>query len=242
MASHGADHMMVQRYLSSRSLAGARAALVASGCVVLAQFLLFLLIGVGMFVLWRQGTLTLPSHIKDDAVFGHFIVHFLPTGLVGLLVAAVLAASMASLASSLNSGAGALVSDFYRPLLPAKSESHYLLATRLMTSFWGLTRIGVALLAVEFLGNRSVVDGALSVASFTTGILLALFLLGRLPRPVKSNAALGGLVVGFTFVLCVWLFSKLAWPWYAPIGTLSTVSIALLLDVFMREGKASAEP
>jgi SSS family transporter len=230
MASHGADQMMVQRYLCSRSLREARAALVASGFVVLAQFLLFLLIGVGLFVLWRQGTLTLPAGTRNDAVFGHFIVHFLPTGVVGLLIAAVLAASMASLASSLNSGAGAFVSDFYRPLRPGHGEAHYLLVSRLMTSIWGVTRIGVALLAVPLVGSRSVVQQVLSVAGFTTGMILGLFLLGSLRRPVGSRAALGGLVGGFLTVLTVWLWSPLAWPWYAPLGTLVTVGLALLLD------------
>jgi SSS family transporter len=230
MASHGADQMMVQRYLCSRSLGEARLALVASGFVVLLQFLLFLLIGTGLYVLWAQGTLALPEGTKSDAVFGFFIVHFLPTGVVGLLIAAVLAASMASLASSLNSGAGAFVTDFYRPLRPGLGEDHYLLVSRLMTLFWGLTRVGVALLAVLLLGESSVVRQVLSVAGFTTGVILGLFLLGSLRRPVGSAAALAGLVVGFLTVLTVWLTTRLAWPWYAPVGTLVTVGIALLLD------------
>jgi Na+/proline symporter len=230
MASHGADQMMVQRYLCSRSLTQARAALIGSGGVVLVQFLFFLLIGVGLFVLWQQGTLAWPEGERNDAVFGYFIVHFLPTGVVGLLVAAVLAASMATLASSLNSGAGAFVADFYRPLRPGRSEQHYLNISRGMTSFWGLTRIGVALLAIPLLQNRAVIDQALSVAGFTTGMILGLFLLGSLPRPVSSRAALAGLVAGFLTVLLVWHFSSLAWPWYACVGTLITVGVALLLD------------
>jgi solute:Na+ symporter, SSS family len=230
MASHGADQMMVQRYLCSRSLAAARVALVSSGIVVLLQFLLFLLIGVGMYVLWQQGTLALISGTKDDAVFGHFIIHFLPTGVVGLLIAAVLAASMASLASSLSSASAAFISDFYRPLRPNMDPSHYLLISRLMTSFWGLTRIGVALLAVPLLGNKSVVEQVLSVAGVTTGMILGLFLLGSMRRPVSSTAALGGLVAGFATVLSFWGLSDLAWPWYAPVGTLVTVGVALVLD------------
>jgi SSS family transporter len=230
MASHGADQMMVQRYLCSRSLREARLALVTSGFVVLAQFALFLLIGVGLFVLWRQGTLTLPAGTKNDAVFGHFIVNFLPPGVVGLLIAAVLSASMASLASSLNSGAAAFVGDFYRPLRPGRSEAHYLWVSRLMTSFWGVTRIGVALLAVPLVGNSSIIGQVLRVAGFTTGVVLGLFLLGSLRRPVGSAAALAGLVVGFLTVLGLWLATPLAWPWYAPVGTLLTVGIALVLD------------
>jgi SSS family transporter len=231
MASHGADQMMVQRYLCSRSLRAARVALVSSGFVVLLQFLLFLLLGVGLFVLWRQGTLQLPEGTKNDAVFGFFIVHFLPTGVVGVLIAAVLAASMASLASSMNSAAGAFVTDFYRPLRPGLGEGHYLLVSRLMTSFWGTTRIAVALLAVPLLGDSSVVNQVLKVAGFTTGVILGLFLLGSLRRPVGSAAALVGLVVGFGTVFAVWLTTPLAWPWYAPAGALVTVAVALLVDL-----------
>jgi Na+/proline symporter len=170
--------------------------------------------------------------LAKDAVFGHFIVHVLPTGVVGVLVAAVLAASMATLASSLNSGASAFVADFYRPLQPGRSEQHYLRVSRGMTSFWGLTRVGVALLAVPLLGmeKKSVIDEVLKVAGFTTGMILGLFLLGSLRRPVDSRAALAGVVVGFLTVMDVWLRSGLAWPWYAVIGTVVTVGVATYVD------------
>src|SRR5262249_40402478 len=107
MASHGADQMMVQRYLCARSLGQARTALVLSGFVVLLQFLLFLLIGVGLFALYEHGLLPVTGETKNDEVFGLFIVRQLPTGLVGLVIASVLAAAMSTLASSLNSSAGA---------------------------------------------------------------------------------------------------------------------------------------
>src|SRR5205823_4825052 len=86
MASHGADQMMVQRYLCSRSLGEARAALVLSGFAVLLQFMLFLLIGVGLFVLVRTGKMSPPANTLNDEVFGYFIVSKLPVGLVGLVI------------------------------------------------------------------------------------------------------------------------------------------------------------
>jgi SSS family solute:Na+ symporter len=259
MASHGADQMMVQRYLCSRSLREARVALVASGFVVLVQFAFFLLIGVGLYVLFTQRPGELPGDIRDDRVFGYFIVRYLPPGVVGLLIAAVLAASMGSLSSSLNSSAGAFVGDFYRPLRPGRTDAHYLAVSRVMTLFWGLTRVGVALLAVRLLTGtgieNSVVTQVLRVAAITTGMLLGLFLLGSLRRPVRSGAALAGVVVGLAVVLVLWLPSAvgprlrdwvggsgapgwlatwaaepIAWPWYAPAGTLVTVAVALLLD------------
>jgi Na+/proline symporter len=230
MASHGADQMMVQRYLCSRSLTGARLALVSSGLLVLAQFLLFLLIGAGLFVLWQQGELVLPQGTPNDAVFGRFIVGYLPIGIVGLLVAAVLSASMASLASSLSSGASAFVADFYRPLRPDRTEIHYLQVARLMTAVWGVLRVAVALAGVALLRDTSVITPVLSVAGLTTGTILGLFLLGSLRRPVTSSAAVVGLATGFVAALAAWLMTPLAWPWYAPVGTLVTVGVALLVN------------
>ncbi len=248
MASHGADQIMVQRYLCSRSLTQARIALGLSGVVVLVQFLLFLLIGVGLFVLWQQGVLALPERMlrETDVVFGYYIVHALPTGVVGLLIAAVLAATMSTLSSSLNSASSAVVVDFYRPLRPGLSEKHYLNISRGLTVFWGLSRIAVALLAIRFLGDRTVIRSVLSVAGFTTGVILGLFLLGRMRRPVGSMAALAGLVVGLGTVLALWLTTQLAWPWYPAVGTLVTVGVAMVLDpLSMRHGSPadrSAKP
>jgi Na+/proline symporter len=245
---------MVQRYLCARSLRSARAALVGSGFVVLAQFLLFLLIGVGLFVIWQQGVMQLPDDVRNrpDEVFGYFIVNYLPTGVIGLLIAAVLSAAMSTLSSSLNSSSSAVVNDFYRPLRPGGDDRHYLRVSRAMTTFWGLAQIGVALVAAAAL-ERSVIEMVLSIAGFTTGMILGLFLLGRMPRPVSSRAALTGLVCGFLVVLAVWLPSSgltasltwlpddyrtpiLAWPWFAPVGAGTTVLVALVADRFGRPG------
>jgi SSS family solute:Na+ symporter len=251
MASHGADQMMVQRYFCSKSLGQARTALVLSGFVVLLQFLLFLLIGVGLFLLWQDGALTVGEQSRNDEVFGQFIVHFLPHGIVGLVIAAVLAAAMSTLASSLNSSAGAFVADFYRPLRSGHSEEHYLTVSRVMTTVWGVSRIAVAVAALYILSERSVVDQVLKVAGFTTGMILGVFLLGSLRRAVSSAAALAGLIAGFAAVLGIWLSSLwtrewLAWPWYAPVGTVVTVAIGLLVNRLRKQdgppSNGSAEP
>jgi Na+/proline symporter len=153
---------------------------------------------------------------------------------------------MASLASSLSSGASAFVGDFYRPLRPGRSEAHYLGVSRLMTSAWGVTRVAVALAGVALLGDTSVIGPVLSVAGLTTGTILGLFLLGSLRRPVTSRAALVGLAVGFAAALAACLLTPLAWPWYAPIGTLTTVGVALLVNLLGwargSPGNRGAEP
>jgi SSS family transporter len=246
MATHGADQMMVQRYLCARSLGQARLALVLSGFVILAQFLLFLLIGVGLWYLHGAGVLELPEGVRADAVFGRFIVGSLPVGLRGLVVAAVLAAAMSTLSASLNSSATAFVVDFYRPLRPGKSEGHYLGFSRMMTAFWGVVQVGVALATQAISPQRGVVDNVLSVAGWSTGIVLGLFVLGSLRRPVSSGAAVAGVLSGavaVTLVMRPWASEPLlAWPWYAAVGTLTTVAVALAAEAIADLRSAAKQP
>ena len=227
-ATHGADHLMVQRYLAARSRGQAAGALIASGFVVLAQFALFLLIGVGLFVLYQVAP---PAReVRKDGEFAYFLVHYLPTGLLGLVVAAIFSAAMSTLSSSLNASASSTVNDLYRPLVPGADERHLLRLSKVLTAVWGLAQVGVALGAMRLKDN--VVNNALAIASFVTGILLGLFLLGILTRRVDQRSALVGLVVGMLAVS----FAKfgpllpapwypfggaLAWPWYALLLTLS---------------------
>ncbi len=249
MASHGADQNMVQRYLCARSLGEARTALVLSGFVVAAQFLLFLCIGLGLYALIQTGAMALPHGTRNDAVFGYFIVHNLPVGLIGLVVAAVLASAMASFSSSLNSAANAVVTDFYRPLRPHHAEATYLRIGKAMTSVVGAGKITVALLCIGLMDravtigghtvriDRSVIDQVLAVASVSFGLILGLFLLGSLRRPVRSGSALAGLLAGFIVAGGLWVWwaqdnSHLAWPWLAPAGTLTTTIMALIVNAF----------
>jgi len=256
MASHGADQLMVQRYLCAKSLGQARLALVLSGFVILVQFLLFLSVGVGMYLLFQSGQFPEAAGKRNDEVFGLFIVTKLPTGVVGILVAAVLAAAMSTLSSSLNSSANAVVTDFYRPLRPHHSEGWYVALSRVMTAVWGVAQMGVAYAAYRLGGSKSVVEQVLAVAGFTMGLLLGLFLLGSMRRPVQSWAALAGLVCGFLTVFAVWLPSSgltaelpvpefykqslLAWPWFAPIGAGTTILTALVFNLFSCRGTAVA--
>jgi SSS family transporter len=237
MASHGADQLMVQRYLCAGSLRNARLALVLSGFTILLQFALFLLVGVGMFALNREGLFDLPDGALNDQAFSWFIVTKLPVGVVGILVAAVLAAAMSTLSSSLNSSANSFLTDFYRPLRPGKPEGHYVRTSRLATAMWGCAQMAVAAAAFLVGGKTSIVLQVLGVAGAAFGLVLGLFLLGTMKRPVSSNAALVGLLFGAFAVVAVWLPTAfgtpiLAWPWYAPVGAGTTVVVALLISRF----------
>ncbi|HJU66081.1 MAG TPA: sodium:solute symporter, partial [Gemmatimonadaceae bacterium] len=111
MASHGADQLIVQRLLASTSLRDARKALIGSGVAVILQFLLFLIIGIGLYSFYQAQTFGRP-----DEIFPKFIVEVMPPGLTGLVVAAILAAAMSTVSGSLNSLSAATTHDIYLPL------------------------------------------------------------------------------------------------------------------------------
>ncbi|MBA2226965.1 sodium:solute symporter family transporter [Thermogemmata fonticola] len=231
MGTHGADQLTVQRLLCAGSVRAARWALIGSGLVVAVQFGLFLLIGVSLAVVQQQGRWEVPAAVAEraDAVFGYYIVHGLPVGVVGLLVAAVLAAAMSTLSSSLNSSAGVVVRDFYRGWFGHLSEEEQVRIGRRATVACGVCQAAVAIGAAHYL-ERSVVDAALSITGWTTGGILGLFLLGCRRRVPRASAALLGLLAGLAVVAATWWSTTLAWPWWAPLGTLTTVAVALLAD------------
>jgi SSS family transporter len=219
--SHGVDQMMVQRYLSARSQRQAAWALIASGWVILAQFALFLLIGVGLFVLYRHVPPAVPP--SNDEEFASFVIRYLPTGVLGLVIAAVLSVTMSTVSGALSASASSTVNDLYRPLFPGTDERRLLRLSKGLTAFWGLVQIGVALGAIGM--EKAVVDYALAVAGFVTGILLGLFLLGLLSRNAGQWAAFTGMVAGLLAVSYVAFGTKLAYPWYALVGSTTVVLV-----------------
>lgn len=234
-ATHGADQMMVQRYLAARSQRQAARALIASGFVIYAQFALFLFIGASLWVFYRD-----PNLVPDQA-FARFIVSYLPAGVLGLVIAAIFSAAMGTLAGSLNSSASTIVNDLYRPLTGVTDEVHLMRVSRGLTVAWGVLLMAVAFGARGLKDN--VVVNALAIASFVTGILLGLFLLGILTRRVGQNAALVGLIAGVAAVSSARFGTRLAWPWFALVGS-STVFVTGLAASYVRPTvqAATAEP
>lgn len=239
-ATHGADQLMVQRYLSARSQRQAAGALVASGFVVLAQFALFLFIGVALFVFYQQFPPSLPGGtVPRDREFAYFIVHYLPTGVLGVVVAAVFSAAMGTLSGSLNASAATTVNDLYRPLAPKADDRHLLWVSKFLTALWGLAQMGMAFAATGL--ERNVVENALAVASFTTGIVLGLFLLGIFTK-VPQSAALIGLLAGLAAVSFAKFGTSLAWPWYALVGSSTVVLVGVVAGLALPQREVAAQP
>lgn len=246
MASHGADQVIVQRLMAAESLNDARKALIGSGIAVFLQFALFLIIGAGLWVYFGARTFDSP-----DKIFPTFIVTAMPPGLIGLLIAAILAATMSAHSGAINSLAASTVHDIYLPLTGRSvDDTRTLRVAKLASLAWGIALLVGALMYRQ--QGTPVVVVALAIASFTYGALLGGFALGILwPRAQQRDAliAMGcGIAVMSVVVSANQLYAllrkhhivwpvleslgRIAWPWYVLIGTTVTVSVGIISSLF----------
>ena len=235
MASHGTDQLIVQRLLTCRDLAASKKALVGSGVIVIGQFLMFLLVGLGLWAFYGGRTFG-----TSDEIFARFVVEELPPGISGLLVAGVFAAAMSSLSSSINSLASATAYDFWAPLAGAEDdEVRILRAGKLFTLVWATLLVGGGVLFIPLSEGNTAVEVALAIASMVYGGLLGTFILAVRSRRADQRSAIVGMITGIGVVTAIWVFARadVAWPWFVPIGTAVTVSVGWVLG----RGNGSAQ-
>jgi Na+(H+)/acetate symporter ActP len=154
-------------------------------------------------------------------VFPTFVTTKLPVGLIGLMIAAIFAAAMSSIAAELNSLATSTVMDIYRRLLkPDAADAHYLTVSRLATGFWGLFACAVATFAT---GLGSLIEVVNRFGSFFYGSLLGVFILALAVRRASGTGAFVGLLAGI-FAVAVFAFHPatkgVSFLWQNPLGVL----------------------
>ncbi len=233
MASHGTDQLIVQRLLTCRDLRASQKALIGSAISVMAQFVVFLTVGLGLWVFYGGRAFE-----RTDEIFALFIVQELPPGITGLLIAGIFAAAMSSLSSSINSLASASAYDFWAPLKGAvDQEARILKAGKRFTLLWAGLLIGGAILFIPLSRGTTAVEVALGIASVVYGGLLGAFGVGVLVKRADQRSAMVGIVVGIGTVMAIWLTipAQVAWPWFALIGTVVTFLVGAL---FGRRGAA----
>ncbi|HEX7118088.1 MAG TPA: sodium:solute symporter [Longimicrobiales bacterium] len=244
MASHGVDHLIVQRLLAARSQGDARKAVIASGIVVVAQFALFLLVGIALFAHYGGAPFD-----PADEVFPRFIVEGLPPGISGLIIAAVLAAAMSTVSSSLNSLASATTHDVYAPISARGDDPEHLLrAGRRFTLLWAAILIGGAILFRFANEGTPIVVVALQVASFTYGGLLGGFLLGVVAKRARQRDAILGMATATVLMAALWaaqqfgaMEKRVDTLWFALLGSAITAAVGTASAALRRAGRG-AEP
>jgi SSS family transporter len=226
MASHGTDQLIVQRLLTCRDMRSSQKALIGSGFAVMAQFLVFLLVGLGLWAFYGGR-----SFESSDEIFARFIVEQLPPGITGLLIAGVFAAAMSSLSSSINSLASAAAYDYWAPMVGAQDdEARLLRAGRAFSLLWAALLIAGATLFIPLSRGTAAVEVALGIASLVYGGLLGAFALGVLTKRPGQAAAIVGMASGIGVVTL--LRDQMAWPWYALVGSVITFVVGSAMGHF----------
>ena len=235
-ASHGTDQLLVQRLLTCRNLRDSQKAIITSGFIVLAQFVLFLGIGIMLFAYYQH--VPRPPITTNDEIFPVFIVTTLPHGISGLVIAAIFAAAMSNLSGSLNSLASTTVLDLYNPLSGGKATDAQLLAlSKWCTAAWGIVLILIAIVAR---GWGSVFTAGLTAASIVYGPMLGAFLLGVLTRRAHTTGVIVGMTMSALSMLTIWWTTRLAWTWYVLAGT--AICFVVGYGVSVLTGRHEPEP
>lgn len=162
-------------------------------------------------------------------IFLSFIINFLPIGIVGLLLAAILSASMSSTSAELNALASTTVIDFYKRLIKKDGEDHhYLKVSKIATVFWGIYAILFAILAKEL---GSLIEAVNILGSLVYGTILGIFLTAFYLKKVQGTPTFLAAILAELIVLYCYFFTEIPFLWYNLIGCLVVVIGALLLNM-----------
>ena len=221
LQNFGIDQNYVQRYLAASSDREARKSVWLGGLLYVPLSAVFFFIGTALFAYYTAHPEALPAVYRDparsDSVFPYFIVTVLPPGITGLLIAAIFAAAMSTVSSSLNSSATVILSDYYRRYIrPAATERQAMRFLYVTTVLWGA--LGTVL-ALAMTRAQSALDAWWLLAGIFGGGTLGLFLLGFLSRRASGRAALIGVVAGVALILWMTLSPRWSsWPdaWRSP--------------------------
>ncbi len=166
-------------------------------------------------------------------IFLSFIINFLPAGLIGLVLAAILSASMSSTSAELNALASTTVIDIYKRMFRKKaSERHYLIASKLATVFWGIYAIFFALFA-----NRlgSLIEAVNILGSLFYGTILGIFLIAFYFKKIGGSATFIAAIAAEILVIVCFAFTEIPYLWYNMIGCVVLITIAVVINPLLKD-------
>jgi SSS family solute:Na+ symporter len=240
---YGCDQSQIQRELSAGTVDDARKSLMFNGIVRFILVSAYVAMGllIGAFAYRNEHFYSLIPKDKVDYMVPVFVLNYLPHGVIGFLVVALLAAFMSSLDSSINSLSAATMKDVYqRYIRPGSDEKHYLLWSRILTVFWGAVCTGLAFVVGSI--SDTIIEAINKVGSLFYGPVLAVFILAIL---VKRTGALGAklaVIGGVSVNLVIWIgFPQVSWLWWNAAGCLAGVGTGYLQGLVFPEKGFTAE-
>jgi Na+/proline symporter len=169
-------------------------------------------------------------------IFLTFVNTYMPMGLIGLLVAVILFASMSTTASELNALASTTTIDIYkRALFPNATEEHYLAVSKYMIFFWGILAIIIAQFSLNL---GTLIEVVNMLGSWFYGSILGVFLLAFFSKGISSNAVFVGAIVGEVLVISLDFGLipniKIAYLWLNMVGCLAVITLSYVFEIFFR--------
>jgi Na+/proline symporter len=180
----------------------------------------------------RADALKLSTENDTNYIFLTFVMHYLPAGIVGLVLAVIFTASMSSSSGEINSLATVTVIDIYkRHLNPGATDHHYLIASRAATVFWGAFATIFATFAYDF---GALIEAVNQVGSLFYGGLLGVFILAFFAKRVGGTAAFYGVIAGELAIFATARFTSIKFLWYNVIGSLVVIAVGLAISKIER--------
>jgi SSS family solute:Na+ symporter len=165
-------------------------------------------------------------------IFLTFIINFLPIGFIGLLIAAIISASMSSTSAELNALASTTVIDFYKRLFKSDADdSHYLKVSKIATVLWGVYAILFALLAKEL---GSLIEAVNILGSLVYGTILGIFLTAFYLKRVSGTPTFISALIAECLVLYCYFFTDIPFLWYNVVGCVVVIAGSVFLNYFLR--------
>ncbi|MDE0110629.1 MAG: sodium/solute symporter [Bryobacterales bacterium] len=237
LVPYTSDQAVVQRYFTTKDEKAAAKSIWTNAALLLPSTLTLFLLGTGMWAFYRSNPELLNPTLPTDSIFPLFIAQQLPVGIAGLLIAAVFAASMSTLDSSLNSVSAALVTDFYVRFRPSASDSRRLFLARLLTAGLGVLATATSIALATF-DIGSLWDTFQGMMGLLGGGLAGLFALGIFFRSANGAGAMTGAVASVFILYWVQQHTDLHFFLYGAVGIMSCVLVALATSPFYRPSRA----
>lgn len=231
LISYSSDQTVIQRYLTTKDERSAARGILTNGLMSVFVTIAFFTIGTGLYTFFKTHPAQMDITMqKTDAVFPFFMMSQLPAGVAGLLIAAVFAATMSTIASNINSISTAFTIDMYKKAMPHSSDHHLLLTARVAGIVSGVLGMLIAILMATT-DIQSLLDYFNTILGLLSGGIGALFLMGIFFPRIGKGAAMIGFLTGTLTVVVMNFFTDVHFLLFGFISIAVSVVVALALSL-----------
>jgi len=235
LISYSSDQTVIQRYLTTKDEQSAGRSIIMNGILSIVVSLVFYFIGTALFAFYKTNPDQLNISMSNpDSIFPHFIMTKMPQGIAGIMIAAIFAATMSTVSSSINSLSTAFTTDFYQRWVKNKPDEHFLKVARLTGIILGSLGVGLAIMMAMW-NILSLFDYFNYILGLLASGLGGLFFMGIFIPRIKGNASIVGFLGGFLTVLIVRSQTDIHLMLYGFIGMVSSICIGFIFSYILPE-------